>query len=241
MMKELHEIYLNKAMNASDINEAIENMKLAVMHAKSKVPKHVFDFQRVNGTMWSDKNARVYLAVKGQLGYLYEVAADYDNAINTYKEILKMDTNDNQDIKDKLIPLLILNDKNDQAYKYIRKYENCNSAAMLYNKALYYFVEDDKFKAKLFIRKAMEANKYVPEYLIGIKHIGMPIKNQFEAGSEDEAKYYVNDAMMAWIGEKKRFFWIVDEYFGYCERCGVELPWSREFVKSTVGNVIFGK
>ena len=98
-------------------------MKLALVHAKSKVPKHVFDFQKTNGTMWSEKNARVYLMIKGQLGYLYEVAGDYDDAISTYEDILKLDIDDNQDIKDKLIPLLILRDKNDEAYRYIKKYE----------------------------------------------------------------------------------------------------------------------
>ena len=50
-MEELYEIYLKKACSTSDVNEAIENMKLALMHAKSKVPKHVFDFQKTNGTM----------------------------------------------------------------------------------------------------------------------------------------------------------------------------------------------
>lgn len=240
-MEELYEIYLKKACSTSDVNEAIENMKLALMHAKSKVPKHVFDFQKTNGTMWSDKNARAYLMIKGQLGYLYEVAGDYDNAISTYEKLLELDTNDNQDIKDKLIPLLILRDKNDQAYRYIKKYEENESAPMLYNKALYYFVEKDKFEAKLFMRKAIDKNKHVPEYLIGIKALKMPIKNQFEPGSEDEAKYYCNDAMMAWIGDKKRILWVVDEYFGYCERHDVKLDWSREFVKEVVEKALFNK
>lgn len=240
-MEELYEIYLKKACSTSDINEAIENMQLALMYAKANVPKHVFDFQKINGTMWSEKNARAYLMIKGQLGYLYKVAGNYDDAITTYEDILKLDTDDNQDIKDKLIPLLVLKEKNEQAYRYIKKYEDDESTPMLYNKALYYFVNQDKFNAKLFMRRAIDKNKYVCEYFIGIKALNMPIKNQFEPGSEDEAKYYCNDAMMAWIEDKKRILWVVDEYFGYCEKHDVKLDWSREFVKAVVEKALFGK
>ena len=155
-MEELYEIYLKKACSTSDVNEAIENMKLALVHAKSKVPKHVFDFQKTNGTMWSEKNARVYLMIKGQLGYLYEVAGDYDDAISTYEDILTLDTDDNQDIKDKLIPLLILKDKNDEAYRYIKKYEEDESVPMLYNKALYYFVKKTAAENSMFSAAAFK-------------------------------------------------------------------------------------
>lgn len=233
-MAELYEIYLKKAQTTSDIDEAIENMKLALLYAKSKVPKHVFDYQKINGTLWMDKNARVYLMIKAQLGYLYEVSGDYDSSIDIYEKILKLDTNDNQDIKDKLIPLLLLKEKNQEVDRYIKKYENDESTPMLYNKALYYFINNQKFNAKLFIRKAIDKNKYVPEYLIGLKSVELPIKNQFDFGSEDEAKYYYNEAILPWVKEKNRLLWILDEYFSYCDKNNIRLDFNKEFIKLAI-------
>lgn len=234
---EIYEIYLNKALNSPNINDAIENMKLALIYAKSKIPTEILKAQQLKGSLWSDPKARDYLIIKGQLGYLYEISGDYDNAICVYEKLLKLDTNDNQNVKDKLIPLYILKGKEEQAYKLIKIYEKDKSAAMLYNKALYYFVTQDKFNAKLFIKKAMKANKYVPEYLIGIKNVNFPIENKFELGSEDEAKCYFNDAMIVWIQDKKTLLWLVDEYFIYIYKNNIELEWDKKYIKDTIETV----
>lgn len=227
--KEEYEVYMDKAFDCYDIDEAMENMKLALMHAKKKIPDHLF--KQLEGELWLELNARPYLLIKAELADLYCLKGDYESAVELYNEILKLNKNDNQGIRYRIFPLLILLDKKDQIENLVKSYDGDDCAFMLYNKALYYYKNKNEFNAKSFLRRGFEANKYVPEYLLGMIEAEPFVPEMYSFGSEEEARVYLEYASAAWIETEGALFWLVDEYYIYAKKNNIDLPFSKKEFK----------
>lgn len=233
---EKYEIYFNKAQDTDDIDESIENMKLAVKYAKKKVPKRVF--KELDGELWIDFDARPYLSMKAQLAYLYVVKEDYQAAMDIYSEILKLNVSDNQGIRHKIFPILILLDKEEMVEDLLETYDMDESAFMLYDQALYNYKNKNEFNAKSFLKKAFKANKYVPEYLLGMKMFDLPVPNMYSHGSDEEAIIYLDDSLFAWVQTDKSLYWLADEYFAYAKKKGMKLMYTKAEVKDFIDDAI---
>ncbi|MGM9532604.1 DUF6398 domain-containing protein [Intestinibacter sp.] len=227
--EEEYEIYMDKAFDSYDIDEAMEYMKLALMHAKKKIPDHLF--KQLEGELWLELDARPYLLIKAELADLYYLKDDYESSVELYNDILRLNKNDNQGIRYKIFPLLILLDKKDQIENLIKTYENDECASMLYNKALYYYRNKNELNAKSFLKKAFKANEYIPDYLLGMGDINSPLPEMYSFGSEEEARFYLECASLAWIETEGALFWLIDEYYLYAKKNDIELLFTKKELK----------
>lgn len=234
--KEVYDIYMEKAFDCSDINDAIENMKLALMHAKKKIPNKLF--KELDGELWLEFDARPYLTIKAELADLYSLKGDYESAVEIYNDNLKLNKNDNQGIRYKIFPLLILLDKKDQAENLIKSYEEDKSALMIYNEALYYYKNKNELKAKIIIKKAFEENEYIPEYFLGMRKMEPFVPEMYAFGSEEEARIYLEYALTAWIETEGSLFWLTDEYYIYAKKNNIKLIYTKRELKNMLKDVI---
>ena len=228
--KEEYETYMDKAFECEDIDEAIEYVKLALMHAKKKIPNNLFN--QLKGELWLEFDARPYLMVKDELASLYCMKEDYESAVEVYKDILKLNKNDNQGIRYKILPLFVLIDKYKDAEKLISTYDGEISALLLYSTALYYYKVGNEIGAASVLKQAFKANEYVPQYLLGMIEIPKMLPDMYSYGSEEEAEVYMEYAIIAWIKTRGAMYWMVDEYYKYAGKNNIELPFSKQEMKN---------
>ena len=233
---EEYERYLVAAQVADDIDEAIEHIKMALMHAKKKIPKNVF--KQLEGQLWLEYDARPYLSIKADLAHLYFLKEDYQAAVEIYSEILKLNTNDNQGIRYKIFPLLILLNQNEKIESLVEAFDMDNTAQMLYSKALYYYKNKIEFNAKASLREAFRANGHVAEYFLGMAPFELDLPDMYALGSEEEALVYMNYALCAWAETEGALYWMIDEYFAYAKKEGIKLVCSNKEAKKFVDDAM---
>lgn len=228
--KEEYEIYLIKARRANNYEEALDYIDKAANNAKEKIGK---EFDDIKDYLWEEEKARPYLLIKDELAYVYVLGEEFEKAIQTYEEILDLDEADNLSVKYKLFMILIQERKFEEAEKFIEKYIDDESTFMTYTKALYYFAKGDKEKAKLYINKGFELNKYVSVYLLGMKE-AENVGEEYIYGSPEEAMYYFQESADYWLYEEGALYWIIDEYFDYVEKNKINLGHNRDTAKRAV-------
>lgn len=112
--KDSYEIYRDKAKSTQNKDDAINFMHKSVSEAKKMISKNELD--KIEGSLWMNKNARPYMMMRKELAELYIYFNLIDDAIKEYFYILDLDTYDNLDIK-KILAKLLLNENRDEDFK----------------------------------------------------------------------------------------------------------------------------
>ena len=228
-IKDAYEIYRDKALAAENPDEAIEFMKKSVKEAR----KYIYDklFEENMGKLWSHKDGRPFMECKKHLAQLYKNNGYVDLCINEYEDLMKLDIEDNLNIKYELAPLFLSEKRYEDFYNLVDRYSAEGSLFMLYLKALYYFCQGDNINSKRFIKQALEANLYVAQYMLFIKRdIG------FMNVSRDEliGIKFGEQMMRCWGQVGPALYWLVNEYFSYCGKYGIDTLISKEEVEEEI-------
>jgi tetratricopeptide (TPR) repeat protein len=173
---------------ARTLDEAKELYQKGVEAGERALGKKVF--KEYKGHFWGYFPSRPYMRSReGLMRCLWE-SGEHVEAIGHAKEMLKLNTNDNQGIRYILVAFLIELGMYDELEKFMTKggYEDDCAAEWLYPAALLAFVrEGDSKGAEKKLRHAMKYNKYVPEYITGKKPIPRYLPDAISMGGEDEA------------------------------------------------------
>src|SRR6516225_3396625 len=124
---------------------------------------------------------------------------DIDNALAHYRDMLKLNPNDNQGIRYVLAGCLLRQDNDSALKELLAAYED-ESASWLYTRALVAFREsgDSDKQAAALVRGAWSANQHVPAILAGTKPPVISDDGYVTMGGPDEATYYVTECGAAW-------------------------------------------
>ena len=158
-------------------------------------------FKDMAGHFWGHVPARPYMRSRaGFMEALWELGG-HDDAIIEAKEILALNTGDNQGIRYLYITYLAelglykeLEDFMDNG----GYFDDCG-AEWIYTLALLSFVKHGVSKeSSKCLKTALERNKYVLAYLIGIKSIPLELPDRITMGGEDEAYCYADRGRAGW-------------------------------------------
>lgn len=104
--------------------------------------------KEARGELWGWIEARPYMEARGELARLLaEMEGRMDDAIAEHQEMLRLNENDNQGIRDPLLGLLLETRRFDEARALVKKYDTDYAATWMYGKALLAF-EDAAAAAK---------------------------------------------------------------------------------------------
>lgn len=146
-------------------------------------------FKENDGHFWGYTPSRPYM--RSRLGYmecLWEAVA-YDKAIGHAREMLKLNTNDNQGIRYILFAYLADLGRYDELDDFLNHGEHKDDcvAERLYTRALLSFVKEGDFvRVNNGLKEALKSNQYVPEYLTGKKPIPQMLPDRITMRGEDE-------------------------------------------------------
>jgi tetratricopeptide (TPR) repeat protein len=155
-------------------------------------------FKENIGHFWGITQTRPYMRALAGMADTLAGMGRIDDAIGHYQELLRLNPNDNQGIRDVLMPLLIEDKRTDDAEALWKQYKGDGTAMWQYARALLTFIQKgDCNTSRNLLAKAIKKNPHVPKYLLGDED--MPTMPQsYSLGSEDEAVICVDAIADAW-------------------------------------------
>ena len=195
---------------ASSLSEALDLYRQGVEAGERSLGKDAFEEDV--GHFWGILETRPYMRARAGLAECLWSDGKHDEAIEHYKDMLRLNPNDNQGIRDLLMPRLIEIGKNEEAEALFREYEDDGMASWMYSRALLDFrkMGDSKISRKS-LAAAVKKNKHIPAYLLGRKKIPQSLPEYYSPGDETEAVFYVKENLKAWEATPGALDWLFDQ------------------------------
>ena len=163
---------------------------------------------------WGYVPTRPYMRSRaGYMECLWSLG-EHDEAIRQAKEMLKLNTGDNQGIRYILIAYLTEIGRYDELEKFMSKkqYQDDCAAEWLYTRALLAFAKHGASEASnTELKIALKENRFAPEYLSGKKAVPRDLPDRITMGGEDEGYCYAARYLAAWEKVPGALDWLKEQ------------------------------
>jgi len=166
-------------------------------------------FDRESGRFWDLIETRPYMrSVAGLADSLVGLGRPGE-AVGHYRELLRLNPNDSQGIRYRLLRTLLELGRDEEAASLGELYPDDMLAEWAYGKALLTFRrEGDTPAARRVLQSAIKANRHVPRVLVNEEPPRGGLPPLFEPGSEDEAESCAHDLHSLWHGTPGAVAWL---------------------------------
>lgn len=166
-------------------------------------------FKAYGGHFWLHLETRPYMRARAGLADRLWLTGRVDEAFGHYKDMLRLNPNDNQGIRYILVSRLLSTGRDAEAAELLREYEDDASAEWVYAQALLSFRKNgDCDESRNALAEAMKYNKHAPDYLLGIKKIPRSLPDYIGFGDESEAIAYAEANIGAWKATQDAMEWL---------------------------------
>jgi tetratricopeptide (TPR) repeat protein len=144
--------------------------------------------------LWDHLEARPYMRARLALARVLDETYRGNEAIDHYRDLLRMNQNDNQGVRYLLLPSLLMQQRNEEAGSLLAEYQDDMQALWPFARALWLFrKQNDSTAAREALQEAIRVNRHVVAYLLDPDSIPW-LPSHFALGSREEAAY-VADAL----------------------------------------------
>jgi tetratricopeptide (TPR) repeat protein len=170
-------------------------------------------FEQECGSFWGLLETRPFMRAMAQLGlgYMQLGKEGYDKAKNIFEEMLVLNPNDNQGMRDILLGCYLATKCYESAGDLIRRYKNDTMAIFMWSRVLHDYVTKGPKKAEKTFKLAMESNFHVLKYLSGKKRLPRVLPAEYSPGEENEALYCAGVLKKAWVAHPKAKQWLKEQ------------------------------
>jgi tetratricopeptide (TPR) repeat protein len=171
-------------------------------------------FKEHFGHFWGVTSTRPYMRARFGLAQTLEELGRLDDAVGHYQELLRLNPNDNQGVRYVLLPRLLQTDRDQEAAKLIKAYDEM-SAIWAYSQAFLAFRLSGRSAAsRRELRTAFQVNQHVPDMLPEVLESGTPphVPDHYSPGSDEEAILCLMDLLPVFTATPDSIDWINDEY-----------------------------
>jgi tetratricopeptide (TPR) repeat protein len=171
-------------------------------------------FKEDVGAFWGVTHTRPFMRALFGLAYELQAAGRLDEAIANYKELMRLNTYDNQGVRYHLVTLFISLNRLSEAMALVKKYPDDVGPEITYNRALLLFKKHgDSEKSREALGEAVRWNRHVIPFLVGPQfrtYPKDPNRTFVTMGGEDEAYEYAKDCRELWHKTKGAVEWVID-------------------------------
>lgn len=200
--------YVYLAGLEKDVDKALKLFEKGVKAGEKSIGKRAFKEDK--GHFWGIFETRPFMRAKAGLAECLSLTDQHDEAIRHYQELLELNPGDNQGIRYSLCTLLLEQQRYDEYDKLYKEFEDEGSAHWCFNYALYLFMRHGETKqSDRALQEAFEENKYVIDYLLGIKKLPKTLPAYMGIGDRDEAVHYVADSWRLWGKTDRALEWLL--------------------------------
>ncbi|TAE35369.1 MAG: hypothetical protein EAY66_09090 [Sphingobacteriales bacterium] len=183
------------------LKEPIIEIGIAYFNMGVTIGRDIFGgefLEEHKGMFWGIHETRAFMrSMHSYANSLYSLSK-VEESIAIMEEMIELNPNDNQGVRDTLMLYLIEIDENEKFEKYVTMFEGEESAFYLFNKALSAFkIKGEGMDANRKLSLAIKHNKFVVKKLISGKEITQ-LSQMYGIGDENEADYYVFYAQFIW-------------------------------------------
>ncbi|MBD3334443.1 MAG: hypothetical protein GF355_02915 [Candidatus Eisenbacteria bacterium] len=156
-------------------------------------------FEEHAGHFWGVVETRPYMRARAGLAECLVLAGDARAALEHHREILRLNPDDNQGVRFRMIPLLLEGGDDDEAARVLDLFGDDGSASLAYCRALLAFRrEGDSPGSRKLREEAVRANSHLIRYLTGKKELPESLPDMFAPGSPEEAALAAADLIASW-------------------------------------------
>ena len=182
-------------------NMTVEDYQRTINSYKRKLGESFF--KQHEGEFWLIRETRPFMQSLFEQAQLFWENGEKEKAINQYKYMLRLNPNDNQGVRDSLLPNLLELNRLDEAQELYLQYENDFTANWKFGKLLLDIKNNVSFdKIKVQYNACNEYNPYVVPYLLGNKKLPKEMPYFYGIGDENEAVFYVSLSSNAWKSDE---------------------------------------
>lgn len=172
-------------------------------------------FENEVGYFWDLLETRPYMRARLGLTECLDQAGATEKVIENYREMLRLNPNDNQGIRHFLIAALLKNGDDKGVIELLMSHRKDYSVEYTYANALMSFKKyGNSAKSKKHLKEALKFNQYVPGFLLGAKSIPEELPPYSTVGQEDEAAHYFEMFGGIWRDVPGALEWLKSETRG---------------------------
>ncbi|MGI6615481.1 MAG: hypothetical protein ACOX30_05625 [Dethiobacteria bacterium] len=163
-------------------------------------------FKRNEGHFWGVIESRPYMRALDGLADTLWKQGSHEETLEIYQKMLRLNHNDNQGIR-YLLGFRLLDEKRYGEVEKLFRDHGEESCFMLYSLALSRFCSGIS-DADGVLRRALQANKHVPAYLLGEEEVPYHQPDSYSHGNKEEAVIYVAETAAAWREANGALEWL---------------------------------
>ena len=202
------------AGSATDPVEAIELFEQAVAAGEKDLGAQFF--AETVGHFWGFHETRPFMRVKLALAQNLWDEERYEEAVGHYRELLRLNPNDNQSVRTLLAPALMQLGEYDEAEELLTFYKDTHSASWHYTWALLTFLkESDGSLAKRRLTAAFKWNPHVASFLTGQRPPPTEPSAYYHPGEISEAETMIAELYEVWFASEGAIAWIIDRWMRF--------------------------
>ena len=181
--------------STSDLKEARHLLEQAVKIGDQLLPSA--ESEEYN--WWSELETRPYMRARAALALLLWEDGENTTAIDHLQTLVQLNPNDNQGVRNQLLPWLILEKRYEAAADLLSQFEGEPGAARSFTKALLeYVVHGATSAATALLDSAIGFNLDIAPFILGMKELPAVMPATIAHGGEDEAIEYLVLAGQLW-------------------------------------------
>ena len=166
-------------------------------------------FAQEAGRFWGIVGTRPYMRARLGLAQSLEGLDRCDEAIEHYRELIRLDQGDHQGVRYLLLTALLLAARDEEASTLIEQFGDEPTALWRYGRALAVFRrEGDSRAARECLRAALRTNRHVPRFLTDEADWPGPEPTAYAPGSREEAVICDSDLGDAWRATPDAIRWL---------------------------------
>jgi len=146
--------------------------------------------QKNTGHFWGKVSTRPYMRAKQHLGELLAETGDFEGAIATYEQMLKLNPKDNQGMRSPLLGLYLAMNRPEAAQHLMSLYEGDEEvdACFAWARVLERWLSGKLDDAKAALAKARKINRFCGSYLTGSGELPSQAPEYYRPGDDMEAQ-----------------------------------------------------
>ncbi|WP_134707075.1 tetratricopeptide repeat protein [Rahnella sp. CJA17(1/100)] len=182
----------------------IQNLETALYAANIALGK---DFQEFAGRFWGFVETRPYMRAKAALAEALWESGNFYPAMANYREMLKLNPNDNQGIRHLLTSYYLELEMVDDLALILADYSEDMRPCLQYTRALLAYRQSSP-EAEEIAKAAIDSNRHIPSLLSKCRLQPKSNSGYITLGELDEAIDYVNNNIKPWIRTPGAIEWI---------------------------------
>jgi tetratricopeptide (TPR) repeat protein len=201
--------YVVLAEAAVPLKQSLELYRQAVQAGERTLGKRAF--REDVGYFWRILETRPYMRARAGLARCLWESNQRNAALEHYRELLRLNPNDNQGIRYILASCLLELDRNEEVARLLDLYPGDVAATWPWTSALLAFrKQGDNPDSRSRLAAALEVNPHIPAFLLGKKQLPRRLPDLVGFGDESEAICYAAENLKVWQASIGALLWLAE-------------------------------